>query len=114
MTAADVIAALTGVPILIDHETAVQRRLAEALGDLPLEREVACYGGRIDFLERPEGLGIEVKIKGNAREIHRQIVRYSLDPRIHEILLITAKAMGMPPEINGKPITIFSLGRAHL
>lgn len=116
MTGADIAALLKGRRIFITDEKAVQRQLGVALVALPFDAEVPVAGGRIDFLERPAGLGIEVKVKGgiSARVIYRQLEGYADDPRIKELLLITSKACRMPETIKGKRVSVFSLGRAHL
>lgn len=116
MRAADIVALLKGRRFFISDEKSVQRQLGVALVALPFEAEAIVANGRIDFLERPRGLGIEVKVKGaiSARVIYRQLEGYAEDPRIDELLLITSKACRMPATIRGKPVSVFSLGRAHL
>lgn len=116
MRASDVIAILRGRRLLISHELAVQRQLAEIFREagLSFDREVSVEGGRLDFLESPRGLAIEVKVKGSPRGFHRQLSGYASDPRVDEILLVTTRPCGMPETINGKPVSVFGLGGAHL
>lgn len=61
-----------------------------------------------------DGIAIEVKIKGNARSIYRQCVRYCDFNDVKALILVTNRSMGFPPEINGKPCYVVNLGRAWL
>ncbi len=56
---------------------------------------------------------IEVKIKGNAKQIFKLCERYCQFP-IAGLVLITNKAMGFPKEINGKPCYVINLGMGWL
>lgn len=67
----------------------------------------------IDFLIG-EDVGIEVKIGGAKRAIFRQCERYCQFDRIKELLLVTNRSMGFPPQINGKDCYILNLGKAWL
>lgn len=67
----------------------------------------------IDFMI--EGyLGIEVKIKGSAMEIFRQIERYCEFSEVEGLVLITNKAIKLPRHINGKFTYVLNLGTAWL
>lgn len=68
---------------------------------------------RIDFLCQG-GVGIEVKVKGSALEVLRQLERYARHETVTALVLATARSMGMPAEINGKPVLVVNLGRAWL
>ena len=61
-----------------------------------------------------DGIAIEVKIKGNAKQIYRQCERYSKFKEVKIIILVTNRSMGFPKEINGKPCYIINMGRAWL
>lgn len=75
-------------------------------------REVAVTGGIIDFIV--SDCGIEVKIKGTAASIQRQLRGYAEDPRIAGIILVTSRIVALPDAINGKPIAVLNMGRAWL
>lgn len=77
-----------------------------------VEREVKVAGGIIDFLAG--NVGIEVKIEGPAREVHRQLTGYAAEPRIEHLVLVAAFPCSMPPVIGDKPCTVVNLGRAWL
>lgn len=66
----------------------------------------------IDFFL--EGIAVEVKIKGSARSIYRQLDRYSRFAEVKTILLVTNKSMGFPPQLNNKPCYVLNLGKAWL
>lgn len=68
---------------------------------------------RIDFMVEG-GIGIEAKIKGDARAIYRQLERYAACDEITGLILITGKAMGCPDTINGKPVHMVRLGLTAL
>lgn len=96
-----------------------EKLLQEAIGDvfqaaaLDFEREVHL-GPRdiVDFMV--EGIAVEVKIKGNRRDIYRQLERYCTYETVASIVLATNVPMALPVEICGKPTGIAALGRGWL
>lgn len=66
----------------------------------------------IDFFIR--GVGIEVKIKGSKRAIHKQCIRYCECDQIESLILVTGIMTGFPPEINGKDCYVLKLSQAWL
>lgn len=67
----------------------------------------------IDFLCW-DGIGIEVKIKGTAKDIYYQVLRYLEFDEITGIILVTNKSMQLPRSINDKPAYILNLGKSWL
>jgi len=61
-----------------------------------------------------DGVAVEVKIKGSSMAIHRQLKRYATYVEVKQIVLITAKHMGLPTDINGKPATLIHISTAWL
>lgn len=61
-----------------------------------------------------DGTAIEVKIKGNAKQIYRQCERYCQFEDVKNLILVTNRSMGFPKEINGKPCYFINLGKAWL
>jgi hypothetical protein len=59
-------------------------------------------------------VAVELKIGGSARDIFRQVERYVMHDAVSAIVLATNRAMSLPPEINGKPAVVASLGRGWL
>lgn len=60
------------------------------------------------------GVGIEIKLKGGKREIYNQCVRYCNFEEVKGLVLVSNVSLGLPPEINGKPVTLYKLGIAWL
>ena len=61
-----------------------------------------------------DGIVIEVKIKGNARQIFRQCERYCNIHKVKALILVTNRSMGFPKEINGIPCYFINIGKAWL
>lgn len=66
----------------------------------------------VDFMV--DGTAVELKLKGSRMAIYRQIERYAQHDSVKAIILLTARAMGLPPEINGKPAVACSMSGAWL
>lgn len=60
------------------------------------------------------GIVIEVKIKGNAKQIYKQCERYCKFELTKQLILITNRSMGFPKYINNKPCYLINLGKAWL
>ncbi len=103
-------------------DLANEKMAQEQIGDLLTaaglahRREVRLSARDIpDFLLDGTGLAVEVKIKGAIkRDTFRQLCRYAEHDQVQGLLLATGAAMGLPPEIGGKPAFYASLGRAWL
>lgn len=66
-----------------------------------------------DFLI--DGIAVELKLKGARKKaIFKQITRYAEHDAVKAIILATNVTMGLPENINGKPVYIAPLGRAWL
>lgn len=117
-----VLAALAGRRFPLEDEkatqTAIGDALVEALGADWVFREHRIVGGTIDFVvvdhPGPGVIGIEVKLKGPAPAIRRQLAAYADEPSIAALVLVTAKPMALPAAIGGKPLAVVDLGRAWL
>lgn len=61
------------------------------------------------------GIVIECKLRGARKmDIYRQIARYAKHPDVNGIILASNIAMGLPPEIDGKPVYAASTSRGWL
>lgn len=107
--------------LTLSDEKRLQADIATVLtaAKLSFRREVRLGGGDIvDFMvDDPatlECVAIEVKIKGNARSIYRQLERYCAHDEVRSIILATNVPMNLPETINGKPTAIAALGRGWL
>lgn len=68
---------------------------------------------RPDFMVGAElQIAVEVKIKGAAASVVRQLERYAAHPDVAAVLLITTRslqALQIPDEMNGKPVRVVCL-----
>lgn len=110
-----VVAAFSGKRFPLEDEIRTQAAIHGALtarfGAL-VEREASAPGGRIDF--RVADVGCEIKLKGSPAAIIRQCARYLDSPWMAGLVLVTAKAVPLPPMLKGKPCRVVNLGAAWL
>ena len=101
----------------LSTETATQFDIGRTLATegVPHRREARLSPrDRIDFLTA-DGLGIEVKIRGQRRPaVLRQLERYAEHDAVKALVLLTNVAVGFPATLNGKPLHVISMGRAWL
>jgi hypothetical protein len=111
-----VLSAIRGHVYRFASEDDLQRGLEAALTKrgLDVEREV-----RVDDLNRIDlmvgRVGIEVKVKGGAAEVNRQLCRYA--PHVDHLVLVTIKAthrQHLPDEIDGTPLTVVFIAEGAL
>ena len=68
---------------------------------------------RLDFFLTEEAIALEVKIKGRAAEVLRQLERYAAHADVSGLVLVTTRrlqAVQMPERINGKPLAVACIG----
>jgi len=97
----------------ISSEARLQAGLAELLSShaIPFEREKPLSDqDRPDFLVGG-GIALECKLFRKQRKLalFRQLQRYSLQHQVTAIVLVSNISMGLPSEINGKPMHFASL-----
>jgi hypothetical protein len=100
----------------LTNEEAIQRSIAGALAaaELPFVREaVLAPGSRVDFLVA-SSIAVEVKLRCSSKAVYRQLLRYAGVPGVTGLVLATAKRIGLPATIAGKPCRVVSLGEAWL
>lgn len=106
--------------ISLHDEKAAQRELAALLDAARIEhkREFRLDAHNVvDFLipEGDEHLALEMKMYHARRaDIRRQLERYAGFERISALLLVTNRAIALPPALRGKPCCVASLGAAWL
>ena len=102
------------VPLGTEKET--QEGLEKLFQDagFQVDREVEVAPGSFIDFRSDAGIGIEVKLKGSARAIHRQLERYAKSGELTGLILATNRAMGTPTSIEGLPIRVASLGTGWL
>lgn len=111
-------AILQGVRFPLNDEKQLQKMMWDKFQENPIgnlvKREYRFdEKSIIDFLVL-ERVGIEVKIKGTQKQIYRQLVRYARFAHVEAIILVTARPMGLPNTIEGKPCYYFNLSKAWL
>ena len=100
----------------MSDEATLQNQISEVLDRIGLshKREVwLSETDRIDFM-CDEGVGIEVKIKGSAAAIARQLKRYESAPNLKHLILATKKSVDPTPAGFLKPVTVVWLSKAWL
>ena len=83
-------------------EQVLHRHRIPFLREHPLGSEF----GRIDFYLPEPKFGIELKVKGSASEVLRQLHRYAQSPDVDALILMTAR-VGLafrPMRINGREV----------
>lgn len=116
MGPADITSILRRARLPVGNEIALQAAIERVLEreGIAFEREVRIAPtDRIDFLAAG-GVGIEVKARYPRRAIYRQLERYAGREAITSLILVTGTAIGLPAEIDGKPLYHVSIGRASL
>jgi hypothetical protein len=95
----------------VSTENALQTSIQEAFDNAGVDyaREKALSRrDRPDFL--CGDVVIEAKCRYPKKAIYRQLVRYAEHDSVAAIILVTGTAMGMPDQINGKPVYVISAG----
>ena len=99
----------------LNDEKRLQAMLSDELTAAGMDhrREVVLApGDKVDFMLG--SVAIEVKIRESKRNIYNQCARYMEHDSVSALVLLTATAIGLPPEIFGKPIYYVSLSRSWL
>lgn len=115
MNAREITAILRSQTFPVATEERLQFEIAAELAKagVPFEREYRLGPrDRIDFM--CGGVGIEAKTRNPRRNTFKQLKRYAEGDEIEALILITGTFMGLPEEINGKPLYMVSLGRSAL
>lgn len=106
---------LTSHRLPLSDEKQLQAAIAGAFAaaGLTAEREVRLAPGDIvDFMV--SDVAIEVKIKGNKRDIFRQVERYCGHQAVGGLVLATNVPMALPAQVCGKPTSVALLGLGWL
>jgi hypothetical protein len=107
-TAAQVREALARYRMPVSVEKAMQDAVESALlaEGLDFKREVTRGADRIDFVVG--SVGVELKVKGSAAEVLRQLERYAAWDDLTELLLVTTRGhhLAMPSAIKGKTVFV--------
>jgi hypothetical protein len=98
-----------------ETQAQVGARLRDTLEGVLVESEKRLSARDIpDFLVDGK-IAIEVKLRGwQKKEIFKQLTRYAKHDVVECIILVTNVSLGLPTEIEGKPVYYVSMGRAWL
>ncbi len=114
-----VLLALEGARLELSTESRLQAAIALRLASARLvymrEQRLVEHGvtfGRIDFLL--DGVGLEIKIGGQARAVLRQLEEYARCSHVRSLILATSKPFAMPASLNGKRLSVVDLSRGWL
>lgn len=110
----EIIKILSGKKFSLQYEKELQSEIYQALSEAThtLREYPLDSKNIIDFY--CDGIGIEVKIKGNRKTIYKQCLRYCAFDDIKALILVTNRAMGFPTSINSKPCAVVNLGISWL
>lgn len=87
-------------------------RMALTAAGISFQSEVKLQTGRVDL--RVEATAIELKVKGTAASVLKQLQRYTQDTTVEGIILVTSSrklAVTMPTRIGKKPLMVIYLMR---
>jgi len=116
MEPGEIVGLVSRTPIPLHDEKEAQATLSGVLDAAGVrhKREVRLSPGNVvDFMVEG-GIAIEVKLRAPKRAIYRQCERYCQHEQVKALILVSATATGFPPDINGKPCWVASLGRGWL
>ncbi|HEX4334739.1 MAG TPA: hypothetical protein VH062_02430 [Polyangiaceae bacterium] len=110
MTAAEIEALLADQRFPSSTEARLQLAIADHLtaAGVAFQREHRFSAeDRVDFFV-DGGVALEVKTKGSATEVARQLMRYAQHDAVRELLLVTSRMQlaCVPRELNGKPVRV--------
>lgn len=117
ISAPDLVRLIQSCRFDLSTEKHLQADVESALRDagIPFEREKALSVRDIpDFMVG--GVVIECKMRNKARKmaIFQQLSRYAEHADVESIILASNLVMGLPAEINGKPLYAASLSKGWL
>lgn len=111
----DIIAAIKSIKLNLSDEKQLQENIAKIFNEKEIlySREYHLSNSDIpDFFI--DGVCVEIKIKGNAKSIYRQCVRYCEHEKVQSLILITGRTIGFPPAINNKPCYVVKISESWL
>ena len=105
---------LTRLSTIIEQECQLQIATALTQSGISFEREYQLgSGSRIDFM-CPDGVGIEVKLRGRGTSIAKQLKKYEYFDQVKALILVTAYAVDPTPLGFTKPLKVIWISKAWL
>lgn len=100
----------------LSNEKATQADIEKVLlaSGLSFQREARLGPGDIPDFMVDDRLAIEVKLRGQRKQIYRQLSRYASYPQVDGLIFVSNISMSIPETIEGKPVMVVSLGRAWI
>lgn len=93
------------------NEDQLQAGVALALAPLEPAREWPLAGGRVDVYLSAYRVAVEVKVKGSAGDVRRQLERYAADPAVDGLVLVMNRFRHrFGDELGGKPLATVHVG----
>lgn len=118
VTAIDIVRFLQRCRLDLSTEKHLQAGIEQALQatGIPFEREKRLSDRDIPDFFVKGGIVVECKMRNKARkiDIFKQITRYAEYLEVTAIILASNVSMGLPSEINGKPVYAASLSRGWM
>jgi hypothetical protein len=105
-----VLAVIDGYDFHTADEKELQLLMAQVFDDegIAYQREYDLGAhGIVDFYI--DGIGFELKVKGQKSAVYRQCRRYCEHEEIHALVLVTSMPMGLPPMIEDKFCCVYTL-----
>jgi len=106
---------LSHKPLPLQKEAECQQAIADVLREasIPFEEQFRLDAkNRIDFLVHD--IGIEVKVKGSAATVARQLKRYEQCDQIRSLILVTRRSLNVKALPFTKPLHIIWLSKTWL
>ncbi len=115
---ADVIRLVQRSRLDLSSEKHLQEGVAEVLqaAGIPYEREKRLSPKDIPDFLIAGGVVVECKMRNKSKkmDIFRQLARYATYPEVTAIILASNVTMGLPPELEGKPLFAASLSHGWI
>lgn len=112
---ADLISLLSSLKMPLHNEKAAQLCIHDHLKSNNIIADRECYLSEKDIPDFfIDGILMEVKINYPSRKVYEQLERYSKYDQVECIILITLKPIGLPKEINSKPVYVINAGKAWM
>jgi hypothetical protein len=116
--AVDVVRLLQRAQLDLSSEKHLQECIASLLESVGIafEREIRLSDRDIPDFLLAGGIAIECKMRNKARKVavYKQLCRYAEHEAVKVLVLASNMSIGLPPEINGKPVYVASLSHGWL
>ena len=101
----------------LSDEKSLQAQLADVFSSngIEFEREKVLSPRDIPDFMVSGGIVIECKLRGARKmDVYKQLCRYAEHASVRSLVLASNLSLGLPPEINGKPVFCASFSKGWL